>query len=101
MTGAETYKLFSNHDFLQALEEISGALSRKRNIQKDLLVCAWIAIAESEGHYTIEYYTSLGYAVMRHRYEIYYMPPPKRRASDDPGIRRVRKKIKKFYIKRC
>ena len=101
MTGYYTYKLFDNHDFLQALDDFAGAFSRKKNIKKDLLASAWIAIAESDHIYTIEYYTKLGYAVMRNKYELYYMDIPKRMVSDDPGNRRARKKLKKFYIKRC
>ena len=96
MTGEYTYKLFTDHNFLQALEEISRAFSRKKAIQKELLASAWIAIAESDRHYTTEYYTSLGYAVMRHKYELYYMPVPKGKRSSDPGLQRVRRKVKQF-----
>lgn len=100
MTGENTYLLFSNHDLLKALDDISRALSRKRYIQKELLACAWICIAESDANKTIEYYTALGYAVMRNKYEIYHMPIPKTWPSQDAGIQRVRKKIRKFYVKR-
>ena len=100
MTGYYTYKLFDNHDFLQALDDFAGAFSRKKNIKKDLLACAWITIAEADHVYTDEYYIKLGYAVMRNKYELYYMDMPKKFTSWDKGIRRSKKKIKKFYVKR-
>ena len=100
MNGYYTYKLFDNHDFLQALDDFAGAFSRKKSIKADLLATAWIAIAESEQNYTNEYYTKLGYAVMRRKYELYHMEVPKKFTSWDKGIRRSKKKIKKFYIKR-
>ena len=100
MTGYYTYKLFDNHDFLQALDDFAGAFSRKKNIKKDLLACAWITIAEADHVYTDEYYIKLGYAVMRRKYELYYMPVPIKYNSKDPGNRRCLEKVKKFYIKK-
>jgi hypothetical protein len=64
-----------------------------------LLAHAWIAIAEKPGDYTADSYIGIGYAVMRHKWEIYYMPEPKRWAADDNGNRRAKKSLKKYVKK--
>jgi len=82
-----------------ALADIAAGFTRDYSTQKTLLAHAWIAIGEKAWYYTAEYYIGVGYAVMRHKWEIYYMPEPKRWASDDNGNRRAKKSFKKYVEK--
>lgn len=98
MTAADLFYITENTNVRNALSEISAAFTRNHGIQKTLLAHAWIAIAEKPRDYTLPAYIGIGYAVMRHKYEIYYMAIPDRYASDDPGNRRA-KKVFKSYVK--
>jgi hypothetical protein len=79
-----------------ALSDIAGAFTRDYSTQKTLLAHAWIAISEKPADYTTEAYIGIGYAVMRHKWEVYYASPPKRWRSDDPAGRRAKKELKKY-----
>jgi len=82
-----------------ALAEIASSFTRHYPTQKQLLTYAWIAIAEKPGDYTGEAYIGIGYAIMRHKWEIYYMPEPSGKPSHEPSNRRAKKKLKKFINK--
>ncbi len=96
MTCEKLLPVMKNVYIRNALTEIASSFTRHYPTQRQLLTYAWIAIAEKPGDYTEEAYIGIGYAVMRHKWEIYYMPEPKRWHSDDTGNRRARKKIKEY-----
>ena len=79
-----------------ALADIAAGFTRSPSMQKTLLSYAWIEIAERPGNYVADYYIGVGYAVMRHKWEIYYMPEPKGRPSNSASNQRAVKKLKKF-----
>lgn len=98
MTAKDLFYITENTDVRNALSDMSAAFSRNIGIQKTILAHAWIAIAEKPKDYTIKAYIGIGYAVMRNKYEIYYMPVDSKYASWDAGNQRARKILKK-YIK--
>jgi hypothetical protein len=65
-----------------AFSDIAGAFTWDCNIQKTLLAHAWIAVSERPADYTTEAYIGIGYAVMRHKWEVYYMREGGRRGNE-------------------
>jgi len=98
LTCEKLLPVMKNIYICNALAEIASCFTRHYPTQKQLLTFAWIAIAEKPGDYTTEAYIGIGYAVMRHKWEIYYMPEPSGFMSKHPSIRRASRKLKE-YIK--
>jgi len=96
MTGSEVFTIFSNVRLRNALSDIAGAFARDYETQKTLLAHAWIAIGEKPADYTIDAYIGIGYAVMRKKWEIYYMPEPKSKPSNNPSSRRAKRKVREY-----
>jgi hypothetical protein len=82
-----------------ALSEIAAAFTRDYETQKTLLAHAWIAVSERPADYTTEAYIGIGYAVMRHKWEVYYMEPNGKRSSL-PANRRAKRKLKEHTCRR-
>ena len=96
MTCENLIPIMRDVNIRNALADIAAGFTRDYSTQKTLLAHAWIAIAEKPGDYTADSYIGIGYAVMRHKWEIYYMPEPKGRPSNSASNQRAVKKLKKF-----
>ena len=96
MTCENLIPIMQNVEIRNALSDIAAAFTRDYHTQKTLITYAWIAISEKPGDYTTEAYIGIGYAVMRHKWEIYYMPEPSGFTSKHPSIRRASRKLKEY-----
>lgn len=96
MTCEKLIPIMRDVNIRNALADIAAGFTRDYSTQKTLLAHAWIAIAEKPGDYTTDSYIGIGYAVMRHKYEIYYAPERDDKPSNDPGSRRAKRCLKKY-----
>ncbi len=95
MTCEKLLPVMKNVYIRNALSEIASSFTRHYPTQKQLLTYAWIAIAEKPGDYTEEAYIGIGYAVMRHKWEIYFMPEPGGKPSHSASNWRAKRVLKK------
>ncbi len=95
MTCENLIPVMENVYIRNALSDIASSFTRHYPTQKQLLTYAWIAIAEKPGDYTEEAYIGIGYAVMRHKWEIYFMPEPSGKPSNHASIQRANRAVKK------
>ena len=98
MTTTDVFNLWLDVDLRARIEELANSFTRNPEYRKVLRVKAWIAIGDALDGKTSEHYMAVAYSAMRRYYQTYQMEKPKRKVSDDPGIRRAGRKIKR-YIK--
>jgi hypothetical protein len=97
MTGEQMFEtLGQDAELRQLIVDLAKSFTREPKQQEALVHYAWMTVAEAGDGKTREYYMRLVYRVMRHKYTIYYMRRPSRYVSDDAGIQRANRKVKKF-----
>ena len=97
MQGKHLFQWFSeHHDLPNKIVELINSVTKDENQRRDLLAKVWVMLGEEEPDKIYEYYLGKAYALIRDRYERYYMPKPKRWASDDAGIQRLNTNFDKF-----
>jgi uncharacterized protein with ATP-grasp and redox domains len=96
LTGEAIVKLMIESCLVRYVEDLAQSFTRNKREQKTLIAKAWTTIAELFDEKTEEYYMRVAYTAMRKHYEIYQMPIPKRKVSDDAGIRRANRTTKRL-----
>ena len=97
MQGKHLFQWFSeHHDLPNKIVELINSITKDENQRRDLLAKVWVMLGEEESDKTHDYYWKKAYALIRDRYERYYMPKPKGKPANDPAIRRFRRKFKNF-----
>jgi len=98
----DTLSFFNVHcqkDLRQGIINLARSFCRDKAGQEALLFTAWLSIADMDEGWLSDAYMAKAYGAMSYKYATEYADRD-RFPSDDPGIRRGRKKIKKFYKKR-
>ena len=96
MTGEDIIEKLYSKKLRQEIVDLAKSFTRHKPTQATLLCIAWEQISQMPPGYTDRAYIGAAYGIMRHKYEIYYMPIPKGRPSHDTGIRRAGRKLKKL-----